>query len=153
MDRGEIMKTKKYFLNLLKSSQGFSLAEVLVALSVLSIGLIGVAGMQIMSVSGNSFGREMQMAILAGQDLVESIQSLDSMDDDLSEGYHDEDNDEDDLAHVVAPDPSSPGFQFTREWNVDNNNPFPGAQVITVTISWNNSSGEHSIEMITARRI
>jgi len=59
----------------LLGEKGLTLIEVMVAIVVLAIGLIGVALMQYMAVAGNSFGREMQIATELGQELLEKVKS------------------------------------------------------------------------------
>lgn len=55
--------------------KGLTLIEVLVAIAVLAIGLLGVAMMQYMAIGGNAFGREMQIATEVGQERLEIIKS------------------------------------------------------------------------------
>lgn len=53
--------------------RGFSLIEALVALLVLSIGLLGVAGMQLKAMQSTHAGYQRAIASLAAQDAVELI--------------------------------------------------------------------------------
>ncbi|MBI5739673.1 MAG: prepilin-type N-terminal cleavage/methylation domain-containing protein [Nitrospirae bacterium] len=57
------------------SSFGFTLIEVMIALVVLLIGMLGVIGMQYYSVTGNAASRELKIATNLGQELVERIKS------------------------------------------------------------------------------
>ena len=54
---------------------GFTLVEVLIALTILAIGLLGVALMQVTSISGNTFSREMSVATELGQDMLEKLRT------------------------------------------------------------------------------
>jgi len=97
---------------LIRNNRGLTLIEVLVAIAILSIGLLGVAMMQYMAVAGNAFGREMQIATELGQERLEIIKSLPyanvttpASPDSLSD-----------------PDPSRfGGLTFTRAWWVQDN--------------------------------
>ena len=55
--------------------KGFTLIEVLIALTILAIGLLGVALMQVTSISGNTFSREMSVATELGQDMLEKLRT------------------------------------------------------------------------------
>lgn len=57
------------------SDNGFSLIEVMVAMVVLLIGMLGVMGMQYYSVSGNAASRELRIATNLTQQLVEQMKS------------------------------------------------------------------------------
>jgi len=57
------------------SSFGFSLIEVMIALVVLLVGMLGVIGMQYYAVTGNASSRELRIATNLGQEFVERIKS------------------------------------------------------------------------------
>lgn len=61
--------------SLLGSNKGLTLIEVLVALTILAIGLLGVSLMQVMSITGNTFSREMAVATELAQDMLEKLQA------------------------------------------------------------------------------
>ena len=90
---------------------GLTLIEVLVAIAVLTIGLLGVAVMQYMAIAGNAFGREMHLATELAQERLEIVKStpyasvISGNDPNLSD-----------------PDPSRyGGLTFRRTWWVCNN--------------------------------
>lgn len=58
-----------------RSARGFTLVEALVALLVLAIGLLGVAGMQLKSLQSAHAGYQRAIASLAAQDAVEILWS------------------------------------------------------------------------------
>lgn len=91
-------------------NKGFTLIEVLVAIVVLTVGLLGVAIMQYMAIGGNAFGREMQIATTLGQERLEIIKST---------PYASVDSGNDSPSST---DPSRfGGLTFTRFWWVSNN--------------------------------
>ncbi len=54
--------------------RGFSLIEALVASMVMLIGLLGLAGLQVVGVRANNLGKRMSQASLLAQDLVQNMQ-------------------------------------------------------------------------------
>ena len=113
-------------MNRLNNKDGFTLIEVMVALVLLMVAMLAVGTMQITAIRGNAFGKEMQMAVVFGREVLERA---------MSAPYN----------NVVAgnipglpvpglqekvpnpPDPTNSGFQYTRTWNVTNNVPFVNA--------------------------
>ncbi len=71
----ERTKIKRFF-SFISNNNGLTLIEVLVAIVILAIGLLGVAMMQYMAIAGNAFGREMQIATELGQERLEIIKSV-----------------------------------------------------------------------------
>jgi type IV pilus assembly protein PilV len=59
--------------NLLSNQSGFTLVEVLVALVILAIGLLGVAGLQNRSLSGNQGALYRSQAVLYANDIIERM--------------------------------------------------------------------------------
>jgi prepilin-type N-terminal cleavage/methylation domain-containing protein len=52
-------------------NKGFTLMEVLIAIVVLSVALLALAGLQIVSIRGNSFGNHMTEALTLAKDKME----------------------------------------------------------------------------------
>jgi len=63
------------YLSPVTNEEGVSLIEVLLAIVILTVGLMSVAMMQYMAVAGNAFGRETQIASELGQELLERMRS------------------------------------------------------------------------------
>ena len=109
-----------------KKSNGFSLIEVLIALVILSISLLALAGLMVTTTGNNSFGSHMTEAATFAQDKLEELRvsSWDTIDDD---------NDS-----VTG----STGILYNRNWDVSillNPNPPPNdiQKSVTITVSWN----------------
>ena len=58
------------------SEQGFSLVEVLVAILILTVGLLALAQMQTRAVASNSFGNQLTQATFLAQDKLEELRLL-----------------------------------------------------------------------------
>ena len=150
-----------------KSSKGFTLIEVLIALTILAIGLLGVALMQVTSISGNTFSREMSVATELGQDVLEKLRTYTytetTEDNALIAGSHPDTTDVsnglavgvgnlniiDERGLTVGP------LIYTRTWEVTNNsagvisNPNLNMKTITVTVRWTEKGAAATTRSIT----
>jgi prepilin-type N-terminal cleavage/methylation domain-containing protein len=64
-------------MNTIKGSIGFTLIEVMIAMFVLAIGLLGAAGVATTIISGNTLGREITTATTLAQDKMEELKGTD----------------------------------------------------------------------------
>ena len=60
-----------------KNQNGFTLIEVMTAMAIFAIGILGVAKMQIIAIEGNSNAGELTKASTIAQDKIEDLMSLD----------------------------------------------------------------------------
>ena len=127
----------------IKSNIGFSLIEVLIAISLVSTGLLAVANMQITSlkVSSNSSNITKSTTIL--QDTVEHLMSLPYTDDLLV------DNSEPGIFETYFH--PSPPFGYIIKWEIDASEELDTAGVLpvkkylNVTTQWSSGQEMHSI--------
>ena len=61
------------------NNKGISILEVLVAMIVLTIGLLGVAPMVVLSIKGNSISRDTTVSAKLAKERIEYFESLDAM--------------------------------------------------------------------------
>jgi prepilin-type N-terminal cleavage/methylation domain-containing protein len=122
----------------LLNKKGFTLIEVLVGLVILAIGLLGIAGMQVTSVKGNSFSRNLTQASFLAQDRLEYLKSLP-----ISNPVFQN------TATYNEPHADISGLRFYRSYKIELN----GTQrTITYTVAWNDGVN-HSISYKTIRSL
>ena len=113
---------------------GFSLIEVLIALVLLTVGLLALGGMQIVSIKGNSFSQQMTQATVLTQSKLEELKKLPFADSSLSSGLHDE--------GILG------GSGFSRSYDVESVS--ATLKAVTVTVQWREET-DHSISLSTMK--
>ena len=68
------------------NNKGFTMIEILIALAIFSIGILGVASMQILSVNYNTHARKLTEATTRGVETLETLMTLPYDSDDLNSG-------------------------------------------------------------------
>ena len=108
---------------LIKRNEGFTLLEVMIALVILAVGLLGLAALQLVAVKSNAFSSEMTYATMLAQQHAEVLKSLPYTDANLTPGTH----------TAVG---SSKGVQYSVTWNVTDNVPATDMKSVNVTVLW-----------------
>ncbi len=119
-----------------KKDNGFTLIEVLIAIIILSVGLLGMAALTVGIIQGNKFSNDLTTATTLAQDEMEDIRRL---------GYS---GTSATTTTVTENYNSIPGYAtYKRVTNTSVDNPVPGMKMITVTLFWD--SDNHSVELKT----
>jgi prepilin-type N-terminal cleavage/methylation domain-containing protein len=109
-----------------KSTKGFTLIEVMIALVILAVGLLALMALQIVSIKANAFSSEMTYSTMLAQQQLETLRNKGFSDADLTAGNHT-------LSPPLPPD--AKGGSYTVSWQV-----VPDAttvmRTITVTVTW-----------------
>ncbi len=119
-----------------RSRAGFSLIEVLVAIGILSIGMLGLAVGAISITRANKTAQFHTIATNMAQDKLEQLKATT-------------------VANVSTCStscetaPSYLGVTFTRTWTVTANTPLAGLNQITVTVNWTDYAS-HSVSVTSA---
>ena len=113
------------------NNSGFTLMEVLVAMVILSVGLLGTAALTTKIINSNKLSNMISTATVLAQDKMEEINRL---------GYSNA------VSETKAP-VSSPYAHYEREVIVTPNSPAVGMKTVTVTAHWD--SGNSSVELKT----
>ena len=121
-------------------SKGFSLIEMLIAIVILSISLLALAGLMVTTTKNNSFASHMTEAATFAQDKLEELRVTP-------------------WGNIISgTDPTPPtgstGITYNRSWNVSilpNPNPPPNdlQKTVTITVSWNDGINR-SIRILSA---
>jgi len=122
-----------------KSQNGFTLLEVLVAIVILTIGLLGTAGLTTGVIRGNHYSKNITSATAAAQTKLEAIKSG---------GY----------AYATSANfPSDAvtmgGMTFTRATSITNSSPAANMKTVSVTVGWtesNNTARSINLQTILA---
>jgi len=104
--------------------KGFTLLEVIVAISILTFGLLAVASMQMTAIRGNYNASNITEATTVAQDRLEDLMGLLYSDPLMAPGN--------DLSDPNPPSPSG----YTITYDVLDNNPITNTRLITMTVQW-----------------
>lgn len=135
--------TKKLRLKIVKrpsllDERGFNLIELLIALTIFTVGILAVAAMQTASARGNNLASSLTMAVRTfNQDKAEDLLSLAYGNSDLDPGSH--------PAETMT---ASNGVVYSTSWTVVDNSPYSGAKTVTISTSWNDYSGAHTVTTV-----
>lgn len=110
---------------MLSNQKGFSLLELLIALTVLAIGLLGLAGLHVAAIQGNVSGFKISTATAVAQERIEVLKALDASAAAMTAGAHADDGNQ-----VVQ------GITYNRSYTIQDNTPVSGTSTITLTVTW-----------------
>jgi type IV pilus assembly protein PilV len=119
--------------------EGFVIVEVLVAITILSFGLLAIASMQTTALQGSAFARHVTEGTNWAQDRMEVLLALPYGDPLLSGG-----------ADLADPNPPSPDG-YTITYDVTNNSPVNNSKEITVKVQWRDRWSTKSAEVICVK--
>ena len=141
-----------FLKNKIDESEGFTILEVLIALAILSIGILGVAKMQLSAISGNSSSRGLTEAATLGQQQLESLMSLsytdalladtnvDGTNQDTNNDGLDNDGGNFGLDETAAADHTTTiDTVYNLFWNIAEDEPVTGAKKIRLIVQWKSS--------------
>ncbi len=123
------------------NQSGFTLLEVLIAISILTVGLLGVAQMQIMGITGNYFSSNTTAALTLAEEKMEDLLGKSYTDAELTNGNHPD-------ANNPIDETGQAGGTYSRRWIVTDNIPITNTKTVTVSVSWDNLSHQVSLSCI-----
>ena len=124
-----------------QSERGFSLIEVMIAVTIFSVGILAVASMQLKSIQGNTIARTQTEA---SQLLANKAEEINMLPYNATDGHQID----------VTEQPVKCGSNETYEtsWTVENEADFSvgtssfKARRVTATIAWNDGNGSRTID-------
>lgn len=123
-----------------KNQNGFTLVEVLIAVVILCIGLLALAGLQVIVIKGNTGSKNLTSAAILAEAKTEELKR---------NGFGS-------LTNGNFQDPNNPvneigekGGIFTRSWEIADYLGSADMKKIIVTLTWTDSLGDHNIPVTT----
>lgn len=120
----------------LRKQDGFTLLEILVALTIFAVGMLGIAGVQIQSLRYNSGSDDRTRTAAAAQDVLEQILSWDADNPVFN-------------VDTTAPVDIAAQADFTATYEIDSAAPVNG--VATVTVNVTRTATGRSVSLTTYR--
>ena len=101
----------------LGNNKGFTLVEIMIAIFILVIALLGLISVTVMVIKGNSFSKTMTTATTLAKDKMEELKNT--------------------AYGSLAGGTDTAESIYTRTWTVTNNSPAPNMATIEVKVQWN----------------
>jgi type IV pilus modification protein PilV len=118
-------------IDMKKSNQkGFSLIEILIAITVFAIGILAVAGMQITAIKGNSFANDLTKATTLAQDRMEKLISL---------------------PYIDLEDANATEGRYNISCNIDTDYPINNTKEIRVIIRWTDKGAQKRVSITSMK--
>jgi Tfp pilus assembly protein PilV len=108
--------------------KGTSLLEVTIAIIVLAVGLLGLAGIHLVSMKNDTLGQQANLASNLAKNKLAELQEVNQLSDGIDQ-YVDEDN----------------GVTYTRRWFVQSDNSQADMMTVKIQVSWQGSMVDRSV--------
>lgn len=123
--------------------RGFTLLEVLIAISIFTVGILAAATLQVNAIRRNRLGNEVTQATSLAQMQIEALKRVDINSAALALGHYDDPNNPIDETEAH-------GGIFTRSWDIEDNSAY--SRIVTVTVRWAKGEGSQVVALSTVTR-
>ncbi len=108
-----------------RQPKGFTLVEILVAISILAVALLGLISVTVMTMKGNTFSKTMTAATTLANDKIEELKRV---------GYA-----------GLASGSDTTASLYARTWTIAQNAPAAGMKTVSVTVQWSWQGSTRSV--------
>jgi len=135
------------------NDRGFSIIEVMIAISILSIGILALASMQVAAMRGNSFAGGVTEGSTWALDQIEKLMSLPWTDPSLLDADLDGAGGLDNIGFDNDPGTQADADfrvtqgKFSIHWNVANNVVTNNTRTVNVIVTWTDHDAQKSVSM------
>lgn len=142
-------------IRLVSEQKGFTILEILIAISILTVGLLAVATMQVSAIRGNKLSDDLTIALALSEDKMERLQNIPYNDPDLADTVT---GNNANLSSITSVDheelnideTGSAGGKFRRIWNIADSTPIINNKTVTILVTWDNN--KHKVSISSIRR-
>jgi len=123
------------------NQHGFTLMEIIIAIMILTVGLLAVAKMQVSAIRGNYMSSNTTVALALAEKKMENLLQKEYTHADLSNGNHEQ---------VNINEAGQAGGIYHRIWVVQDDTPISNTKTIIVTVRWDHDRHHVSLSCIKA---
>ena len=145
---------KKFDAAAAPGDAGFTLIEVMIAMTILTIGLLSIAVAQLSAIKVSSRSKHLQEAMFLAREKMDTLEAIQPDPNPLVASYFGTAKTLND-ADVQVGNDAGDATRFTRVTQITPNQPSTGLARVVITVTWNNadSAGRSQVQLGSVVRI